>query len=437
MLFLEYGADGYFFESAWRDRMVYMQKPDIVIIGAGLVGMSLTVALQNQGIRIAVLEHHLPQATLLTQKDTRPITLSLGSHQILQTLDVWDDLADEACPISIVHVSEQGVLGAVHFRADELRVPTLGYVVPFFRLQKILYQRIVSQKDVEIISINQIQHIQCSNENVVVRYLTVHGEQELQANLLVGADGTKSTVRQSLNIPVKEENKNEIALVALLKLERSHRFTAYERFTSQGTLAILPLLDHYYCRLVWTMSKIKGDEITQWTDEKFRGVIQTIFGHFLGHIKSAIRGKKRYPLQLLLTKQQTRPHCVLIGNAAHTLYPFVAQGFNLGLRDVAVLSEMLTTARREKKSLGDAYLLQSYERWRKTDQNWIAGLARGISEWFGLQLPLINRLRGLALLTTELLFPLKKHLAKSIMGLSGRLPKLVRGLRLDDHEKAI
>lgn len=413
-----------------------MQKSDMIIVGAGLAGTSLAVALQNQGLRIAILEHRLPQAMLHVQEDTRPITLSLGSHQILHTLGVWDDLVDEACPISIVHVSELGVLGTVRFRADELRVPALGYVVPFLRLQQILYQRATAQKNVKIILINQIKSIQCSDENAVVRYVTVDGEKQLVADLLVGADGTQSTVRQFLNIAVEKENKNETALVALLELEKPHHFTAYERFTSQGVLAILPLFNRHYCRLVWTMSEIKADEIEQWADEQFQEAVQMIFGHYLGNIKSAMRGK-RYPLQLLLTKQQIRSHFILIGNAAHTLYPIAAQGFNLGLRDVAVLSEVLTTAYREKKSLGDIRFLQNYERWCKTDQNLITGLAQGISGWFSLQLPLANRLRGLGLLATGLLFPFKKRLAKSAMGLSGRLPKLVRGLRLDDHDKVI
>lgn len=412
----------------------HMQKSDIVIVGAGLVGTSLAVALQNQGLRIAILEHHLPQTTMHVPRDIRPITLSLGSHQILHTLGVWNDLVDEVCPVSIVHVSEQGVLGSVRFRADELGVPALGYVVPFFRLQKILYQRATAQKDVEIITMNQIKSIQCGYENAVVHYVTVDGEtRQLVADLLVGADGTRSIVRQFLNIAAKEENKNEIALVALLELEKPHHFTAYERFTSRGILAVLPLFHRHYCRLVWTMSKVKADEIEQWTDERFKEAVQIIFGHYLGNIKSAIRDK-RYLLHLLLTKRQIQSHSILIGNAAHTFYPFTAQGFNLGLRDVAVLSEVLTTAHREKKPLGDIHLLQNYERWCKTDQNLAAGLARGISGWFGLQLPLINRLRGLGLLATELLFPFKKRLAKSAMGLVGRLPKLVRGLKLDDHD---
>lgn len=422
----------------WYDSMLYMKKPNIIVIGAGLVGTSLAVALQNQGLRIAILEHYLPlqNSRLHVPKDTRPITLSLGSYQILHTLGVWQELADEACPVSIVHVSEQGVLGAIRFRADELRVPALGYVIPFLKLQKILYQRAAAQENVDIISINQIKSIQCNDGNAIVHYITVDGEKKLGADLLVGADGTQSTVRRFLNIAVEEENKNETALVALLELEKPHHFTAYERFTSQGTLAILPLFHRHCCRLVWTMPKIKADEIEQWADKQFQEAVQKIFGHYLGDIKLAIRGK-RYPLQLLLTKQQILPHFILIGNAAHTLYPLTAQGLNLGFRDVAVLSEVLTTAHREKKSLGDIHLLQNYERWCKTDQNLAIGLARGISSLFGLQLPLANRLRGFGLLAMELLFPIKKHLAKSTMGLAGRLPKLVRGLRLDDHDKVI
>lgn len=408
-----------------------MQKLDIIIVGAGLVGTSLAVALQNQGLRIAILEHHSLQKPHVLKEDKRPITISLGSYQILHTLGVWKELADEACPVSIVHISEQGVLGAVRFRADELSVPALGYVIPFSRLQEIFYQRAAVQKDVEIISINKIKSIQCSDENAVIHYVAVDGEKKLGADLLVGADGTQSTVRRFLNISIKEENKNKIALVALLELEKPHHFTAYERFTSQGTLAILPLFRRHYCRLVWTMPEIKADEIKQWADKEFQKAVQMIFGHYLGNIKSAIQDN-RYPLQLLLTKQQILPHFILIGNAAHTLYPLTAQGFNLGFRDVAVLSEVLTTAHREKKSLGDIRLLQNYERWCKTNQNLVIGLARSISGLFSLELPLVNRLRGFGLLATELLLPIKKRLAKSAMGLAGRLPRLVRGLRLDD-----
>lgn len=404
---------------------VSKNKSDLIIIGAGLVGTSLAVSMQNQGLQMKILEHHLPEATLTLQKDMRPITLSYASYQILQTLGVWEELAAESCPISTVQVSDQGALGTLRFRASELRVPALGYVVPFYKLQHVFYQRAASQKNVEIIPITKILAIHCGGV-ASVNFLTVEGEKDLQTNLLVAADGTQSTARRLLNIPIEEKNENEVALIASMELEKPHNQTAYERFTPQGTLAILPLFNQSQCRLVWSLSKQLAEKVSEWSDEEFQSKVQKIFKNRLGEIKSIKRGKQ-FPLQLLIAKEQIRPGFVLLGNAAHTLYPIAAQGFNLGLRDVAALSELVVSAYQKHKLLEEINLLQEYIKWRKEDQDRIIGLTRNISQWFGLQLPLANRVRGLGLLATELLPPIKNQLAKRLLGLAGRLPKLVRG----------
>ncbi|WP_100623399.1 2-octaprenyl-6-methoxyphenyl hydroxylase [Candidatus Coxiella mudrowiae] len=404
---------------------VSKNKSGLIIIGAGLVGTSLAVSMQNHGLKIKILEHYLPEATLALQKDMRPITLSYASYQILQTLGVWEDLAVESCPISTVQVSDQGALGTLRFRSSELGVPALGYVVPFYKLQHVLYQRAASQKNVEIIPITKILAIHCGGV-ASVNCLAVEGEKDLQTNLLVAADGTQSTARRLLNIPTEEKNENEVALIASMELAKPHNQTAYERFTPQGTLAILPLFNQSQCYLVWSLSKQLADKVSEWSDEEFQSKVQKIFKNRLGEIKSLKRGKQ-FPLQLLIAKEQIRPGFVLLGNAAHTLYPIAAQGFNLGLRDVAALSELVVSAYQKHKLLGEINLLQEYIKWRKEDQDRIIGLTRNISQWFGLQLPLANRVRGLGLLATELLPPIKNQLAKRLLGLAGRLPKLVRG----------
>ncbi|WP_267256150.1 2-octaprenyl-6-methoxyphenyl hydroxylase [Coxiella endosymbiont of Ornithodoros maritimus] len=408
-----------------------MNQTDIIIIGAGLVGTSVVVALQGHGIRIKILEHHLPSAAVTSSNDVRSLTLSFGSYQILKTLGVEDDLANEACPISTVHVSDQGALGALRFRAGEFNVPALGYVVSFAKLQQSLYQRAALQKNVEIVPISTIDDIQCNSNHAQVIFSTINGQQQLQAALLIGADGSHSTARRLLKIPVEEENQNEVALIALLRLKQPHNHIAYERFTSQGTLALLPLFQANQYRLVWTLPKTKADEIGQWSDDEFCVVLDRIFKPYIGAIQSVER-EKRFPLQMLIAQEQVRPSFVMLGNAAHTLYPIAAQGFNLGLRDAAVLSEVLIDARRQLKPLGDIRFLQAYSRWRKADQARITGLTRGLSQWFGVQFPLANKARGLGLLATGLLPPFKKRLAKRLMGLSGRLPQLMRGLKLDD-----
>ena len=394
-----------------------MHQTDILIIGAGLIGASLAIALRDQGIQIKILEHHLPSATLDTLVGAKPLTLSYGSYQILRTLDIWDDVSNEACPITTVHVSNQGALGGLRFRASEFNVPTLGYVVPFLKLQHTFHQRTVLQKDTEIVPITTIEDIEFNNCQVKLTFSTINGQQQLQADLLVAADGTYSTVRRLLKIPVKEENRREVALIALLELEQLHTCTAYERFTSQGTLGILPLFQKNQCQLVWSLSESKANEVEKWSDDQFCDAVHRIFKSYIGNIKSIKRGK-RYSLQMLMAKEEVRPHFVLLGNAAHTLYPIIAQGFNLGLRDATVLSEVLINARHQLKSLGDITYLQAYHRRRKNDQMRTAGLTRSISKWFDLQVPLARQIRGFGLLTMGLLSPLKKKLAERLMGLT-------------------
>ena len=406
--------------------IVSKNKSDLVIIGAGLLGTSLAVSMQNHGLRIKILEHHLPNVTFpLKEKDIRPIALSYASYQILRTLGVWEDLASESCPISTVQVSDQGALGTVRFRASELQVSALGYVVPFYKLQYALYQRAASQKNVEIIPITNVLAIRCGNV-VSVNYLTMEGEKNLQTSLLVAADGTESTARRLLNIPIKEKNENGVALIASMDLVKPHHQTAYVRFTPQGTLSVLPLFNQNQCRLVWSLPRKLADKVGQWTDEEFQCIVQEIFRNRLGEIKS-LKRDSQFPLQLLISKEQIRPGFVLLGNAAHTLYPIAAQGFNLGLRDVAALNELVVSAYQRHNALGEMNLLQEYVKWRKKDQKQMIRLTRNISQWICLPLPLANRVRGLGLLAIELLPPIKNQLAKRFLGLTGRLSKLVRG----------
>lgn len=402
---------------------------DIILIGAGLVGTSLVVALQNQGIKIAVLESHLPAVATQPKKDTRPLSLSYSSKVILQTLGVWPALQDLACPIETVHVSDEGALGAVHFSAAEQRVDALGYVVPFGDLQRALYHHAAAQPHADIIPINQLCAIHCAATGCSVNVNTAHGERDIKASLVIGADGTHSTTRQLLKIPTAHADHDEIALTAALHLQHEHNHGAFERFTRQGTLALLPMLNRTRYRFVWSMHKNMAADVAQWQDEQLITHLQNSFVDRIPVIEKIERGAQ-FPLQTIIAQEQIRSGFVLLGNAAHTLYPLAAQGFNLGLRDVAALAEVLVNARHDVKSCGDLAVLQNYFAWRESDQKRVAGLTSGISNLFGVHMPLLKSVRGLGLLATDLILPLKKRLAKRLMGLSGRLPKLARAIPL-------
>lgn len=405
------------------------KRYDIILIGAGLVGTSLIVALQNQGINIAVLESHWPDVTTNPQKDTRPLSLSYSSSIILQTLNIWPDLQQCACPIKEVHVSDQGVMGAIHFNAEEQCVAALGYVVPFSDLQRSLYQHAVAQSNVDIIAINQLIAIDCESAISSVKVNTVNGERNIKGSLVIAADGTHSASRALLEIPTEHSDYGDVALTGEFHLQNEHDCCAFERFTHQGTLAILPMPRRRYCRFVWSIHKDIANDVAQWSDEKLITYMQDSFVDRIPVIRKINRGRQ-FPLRTVLAKEQIRPGFILLGNAAHTLYPVAAQGFNLGLRDVAVLAEILVNARHDLKSLGDLLVLQEYFEWCLSDQKFVIRLTNSISNLFGLQIPLLKPVRGLGLLATDLMLPVKKRLAKRLMGLGGRLPKLARAISL-------
>lgn len=409
-----------------------LEQYDVILIGAGLVGASLVVALQNQGLKVAVLETHLPDVTANPKKDTRPLSLSYSSSMILQTLNIWPELEKFACPIKSVHVSDAGALGAIHFSAREQHVSALGYVVPFGDLQHALYQRAAEQPNVDFIAITQLMAIRCEETGATVTVNAANGEREITASLVVAADGTHSTSRDLLKIPTERSDRGDVALAAEIYLNGEHEYAAFERFTREGTLALLPLFNRHRCRLVWSMHKDMARDVAQWGDEKFKEYIENSFAGRIPAIEKINRGGQ-FPLQTIIAKEQIRPGFVLLGNAAHTLYPVAAQGFNLGLRDVAVLAETLVNARSQLESIGDLSVLQAYVEWRVSDQERVAGLTDSISHLFGLQIPLLKPARGLGLLATDLILPIKKRLAKRLMGLGGRLPKLARGIGLGSH----
>lgn len=402
---------------------------DILLIGAGLVGTSLVVALRGHGLRIGVLEHHLPSVMTTTSTDSRPIALSYGSQVILQSLGLWENLAAHACPIRAVHVSDQGALGRIYFQAQELEVPALGYVIPYDDLQRALYQRAASQEHVTFTAIEEILSIDCGDGGATVIAKTAQGEQIFHAELLVASDGTHSTVRKLLSIEAEEKNTDDVALTALITLREAHQSIAYERFTKVGTLALLPLSDNKKYRLVWTLPKTEADRMMQWSSTQRIAHLQQIFQNRIPLIES-IQLSHQYPITTVIASEKIRSGLVLLGNAAQTIYPLAAQGFNLALRDVAVLSEIISDARAAVQSLGDRRVLQAYADWRAEDQQHTVSITDRISEIAGLHWPLIKRVRGLGLLATDLLLPIKKRLARQLMGLAGRLPKLARGVKL-------
>lgn len=387
---------------------------DIVIVGAGLVGTSVILGLQQAGFRIAILEHHLPEVMTSNVEDTRPLSLAYGSKIVLDRWSVWSALAEVACPIETVHVSEQNRFGRVKFSAKDYDVPALGFVVPFSRLQQQLYQKAASQPDVHFIPIQKINTIQCDEAGAQIHYQSLAGAQTVKATLLIAADGTGSTCRKLLNIKSASEDLEEVALIATIDLAEEHRGIAYERFTKKGTMAILPLFNRKKCRLVWTMEKALSEQVATWDDAKLLSEIADCFGERLGALL-ALKREAVFPLQTLLAEEEVRPSMVLLGNAAHTIYPLAAQGFNLGLQDAAALTRVLLQAKRDERSIGELSVLQRYSDIRKQQQERVIRFTNGIAKVFRWKWPMLSHCRAMGLLGIDLIPFLKDDFARTLM----------------------
>lgn len=394
---------------------------DLIIVGAGLAGASLAALMAKQQFRVALLETHLPKSLLtpnIIQQDTRPLALNYASKQILHHVGIWSRI-ENVTPITQVLVSEQGRFGKLRFHAKDYELPALGYVVPFTQLHQLLYDDCTHANEVTVIPISQLTAIHCCDEGADVHITTHRGERVLHADLLVGADGSQSTTRKLQGLPVKQHHSGDQAWITTLTLRGSHQNIAHERFTSEGALALLPLFTKNQVRLVWTLPQSKWHEIKQWDTLTTENYINRSFSAYFGNLRLS-QHSQTFPLEISIAEQVISPGFVLLGNAAHTIYPLAAQGFNLGLADAAALCEILVEARNSKQSLGSLATLSRYQDWRTPMQQWVSRTTWMMSLLFGLRLFVIGPCRSLGLLFTDLCPPLKQSLGKRFLGLSGR-----------------
>lgn len=396
----------------------------ITIVGAGLVGMSLALALKKSPISITLLEKNLPKITTPETADARPLSLSYGSYRILNALGIWESLAEKATPIKTVHVSEQGKFGMTRFHASECNVPALGYVVPFFALQQALYQAVTHLPNTELTAIEEIKSITMHEDGATIAAKTMTQDLHNQCDLIIGADGTHSTCRQLLRIATTHEDQGDKANIFSLDLSASHQNIAFERFTKLGTLAVLPLFEDKKARLVWTTSPIQYQQKKDWTTDQLLQFVQNCFEGRLAI--STLTAAGEFPLTTTIAETQYHKRCLLIGNAAHTIYPLAAQGFNLGLRDVAVLTDVLNEACQQGVCVGKTDILKRYVSAASEHQQAIIQLTNQLSPLFEIALPGAGMARGLGLLSMDLCNTLRTPLARRTMGISGKLPSLMR-----------
>jgi 2-octaprenyl-6-methoxyphenol hydroxylase len=400
---------------------------DVIIVGGGMVGASLAVALASLPLRIAVIEMFDPRKVGVPQPsyDDRSTAIANGSKQILETIGVWEDMARDATAISDIHISDRGHFGMSRINALEENVPALGYVVPNRAIGRSLWAALESRSNIQMFCPARLESLVNDGDTVQVAVRDEDGDiVNLQGRLVAAADGAQSVVRKILGIDATVWDYGQTAIISNVTTEKPHRNIAYERFTDNGPMAVLPMTEGRSA-LVWTVPSEQVEGILKMDDSQILDRLQELFGYRLGHWQK-IGSRASYPLSMTKSKEQTRHRVAIIGNAAHGLHPIAGQGFNLSLRDVAGLADVIAGA----DDPGDQQVLEKYRQWRAGDQARVMGFTDALVRVFGNPLSSVAAVRNLGLVMFDLLPGGKSLLARHTMGKGGDLPRLARGVPL-------
>jgi 2-octaprenyl-6-methoxyphenol hydroxylase len=399
---------------------------DVAIIGGGLVGASLAAALAGTGVRLLLVESAPFGRSGQPSFDERTTALGNASRRIFESLQCWSALAPEAAAIRVIHVSEAGRFGFARLDAAEQGIEAFGYVVANRAIGAALWEQLSRAPDLTL-------RVPARAEEVAITAdaaeLTVTGEggerQRVTARLLVGADGADSQIRALAGMGARVEDYDQVAVVANVAADRPRQGTAYERFTRGGPLAVLPLYDGSLA-VIWARSPQEAQELLAMDDAAYLSCLQREFGWRAGRfVRAGRRGS--YPLKLTRATSTVATRAVLIGNAAQALHPVAGQGFNLGLRDAAMLAEAVAGAPGDA---GSADRLRRFEQWRSRDRSALVQFTDGLVRLFADTRPGAGLLRNLGLLMFDLFPPAKSALARVSAGVGGPAPRLARGLPL-------
>ncbi len=405
---------------------------DVVIVGGGMVGASLALALAPLGLRLLVIEAFEPGSGDQPSFDERTTALGNGSRQVFEALGLWQKLLPESAPIRRIHVSDAGRFGFARLEAEEFGQSALGYVVPNRVIGREVWAALRGCAGVEVCLPARATHIALGEAAARVTFEHDGATREVVAPLVVAADGAQSLVRAAAGIAATREDYDQTAIIAPVRTDARDDGTAYERFTSAGPMAVLPLRVSgagNWRAMVWAARPDDARALMALDDAAFLARWQEAFGWRAGRAQQVGR-RVAYPLALVRAGEGIATRAVLLGNASQSLHPVAGQGFNLGLRDAAALAELLADAARGGGDIGAPALLTAYAAQRAQDRDGVVQFTDRLVRGFSDARSGRAALRNLGLLAFDLLPPAKRALSRISFGFGGSSPRLTRGLPL-------
>lgn len=399
------------------------RQSDIIIVGAGMVGLSCALALVQHGWHVTLVESKGGESkatpfslpTPADPFDVRVVAITKASKMLFQQWGVWSIIQNcRTCTYQTIKVWDSAADGSIQFSAEELFEPELGHIIEQRVITGALWQLLQKEPGLQLLNGVQVKALQPQENNI---QCDLSSGETMTARLVIAADGAKSSIRTLLNIPSKSWSYQQQGIVATVRGTLPHQHTAYQRFSSEGPLALLPLASSHLSSIVWSADAAQAEELMQLSPEAFGLVLTREIEGVMGDL-SLVGERACFPLNTHHAKQYSKDRCVLIGDAAHTLHPLAGQGVNLGLLDVAVLVEKLCQARNNGEDIGTASVLINYERKRRTHNQSMIWAMELFKRGFATHSPILQWVRNSGLNWVDKNLWIKRWFVQMAMGTS-------------------
>jgi 2-octaprenyl-6-methoxyphenol hydroxylase len=395
---------------------------EILIIGGGLAGLPLAIALGGAGIPTVIIDREAPARMLAAPFDGRTTAVALGSRQVLNGLGLWPGIAADAEPILDIRVADQGSPLFLHYDHRDVGDQPFGFIVENRVLRRAMLERVADLPSLTHLAPAALRAVERTESGVEA---VLEDGRRIRARLCVAADGRDSAVRRTAGIGTVGWGYRQHAIACTVAHERAHHGVAVEHFLPGGPFAILPMSGNR-SSIVWSESSALAPYFMALSPADFATEVARRFGPHLG-ATDIIGPRWSYPLQVMVARSMIGTRLALLGEAAHVIHPIAGQGLNLGIRDVAALAELLVDACRLGLDPGAPDLLARYQRWRRVDTVALAAVTDGLNRLFSNNIGPVKLARGLGLAVVNQAPPLKRLLMRHAMGVLGTLPRLVRG----------